>query len=352
MGQTLEKCTHSQGEIHKQLGRLQQRPTRAPAASDVDHTSSTVGDGTSQTPSSSASSCVASDQRGVPTDLSMSRASGARVQNTTRSSERHQHGLSTTQMKSEQMSRPLRSVGFVVGSPEPPPPPPLVPRPGVDVYDLIDDDDLDNTCPTCLESYTVENPRIQAFCGHAFHLSCIYDWLERSPYCAVCARPMMFSERDSPGLDIPERPRRASSDSSWWTQDDTGSAASSASTSERLDIGINHDSAEAPVIQGTVIKSLSERVTELTMDDRLQEGTDFAQSGKEICPVSPDQCPESSASEAIQTIEMRDLIQWDDEATEITPCTTRSGTVTGTGSPAHPSSGAYASERPVEAEVR
>ncbi|KAK1868024.1 hypothetical protein I4F81_010521 [Pyropia yezoensis] len=31
-------------------------------------------------------------------------------------------------------------------------------------------------------------------CGHEFHLACIYEWLERSPYCPVCARRMVFEE--------------------------------------------------------------------------------------------------------------------------------------------------------------
>jgi len=33
-----------------------------------------------------------------------------------------------------------------------------------------------------------------ASCGHAFHLPCIYEWLERSRTCPVCSRAMDFEE--------------------------------------------------------------------------------------------------------------------------------------------------------------
>lgn len=37
------------------------------------------------------------------------------------------------------------------------------------VYNLMDED-AEETCPTCLEPYTEDNPKITAECGHAFHL--------------------------------------------------------------------------------------------------------------------------------------------------------------------------------------
>ncbi|GMN42040.1 hypothetical protein TIFTF001_011263 [Ficus carica] len=43
-------------------------------------------------------------------------------------------------------------------------------------------------CPICLEEYTKENPRIMMKCFHIYHLSCIYEWLERSNLCPVCNR--------------------------------------------------------------------------------------------------------------------------------------------------------------------
>lgn len=56
---------------------------------------------------------------------------------------------------------------------------------------LAEDDDF---CPTCLEVYTVENPKIMTKCQHHFHLSCIYEWLERANTCPVCFRSMNFDE--------------------------------------------------------------------------------------------------------------------------------------------------------------
>lgn len=53
----------------------------------------------------------------------------------------------------------------------------------------------EDVCPTCLEEYTPENPRIILQCSHHFHLSCIYEWMERSELCPVCDKVMVFSER-------------------------------------------------------------------------------------------------------------------------------------------------------------
>ncbi|ONK55146.1 uncharacterized protein A4U43_UnF7090 [Asparagus officinalis] len=52
----------------------------------------------------------------------------------------------------------------------------------------------DAECPTCLEEYTYENPRIVMKCSHHFHLSCIYEWQERSEWCPVCGKVMVFNE--------------------------------------------------------------------------------------------------------------------------------------------------------------
>eukprot|EP00899_Mesostigma_viride_P015375 jgi/Mesvir1/23839/Mv10644-RA.1 len=52
----------------------------------------------------------------------------------------------------------------------------------------------DDCCPTCLEGYTEEDPRIDTRCGHHFHLACIYEWQERSTLCPVCSKEMHFQE--------------------------------------------------------------------------------------------------------------------------------------------------------------
>ncbi|KMZ68408.1 hypothetical protein ZOSMA_23G00630 [Zostera marina] len=54
--------------------------------------------------------------------------------------------------------------------------------------------DEEDVCPTCLEEYTAENPKIVAQCSHHFHLGCIYEWMERSDYCPICGKEMEFCE--------------------------------------------------------------------------------------------------------------------------------------------------------------
>lgn len=59
------------------------------------------------------------------------------------------------------------------------------------IYYYSEDEDV---CPTCLEEYTEENPKIITKCSHHFHLSCIYEWMERSDSCPVCGKVMAFDE--------------------------------------------------------------------------------------------------------------------------------------------------------------
>lgn len=58
-------------------------------------------------------------------------------------------------------------------------------------YSSSEDEDV---CPTCLEEYTPENPKIMTKCSHHFHLGCIYEWMERSENCPVCGKVMDFNE--------------------------------------------------------------------------------------------------------------------------------------------------------------
>lgn len=52
----------------------------------------------------------------------------------------------------------------------------------------------EDVCPTCLDEYTPENPKITTRCSHHFHLGCIYEWLERSESCPMCGKEMEFCE--------------------------------------------------------------------------------------------------------------------------------------------------------------
>ncbi|XWS30869.1 hypothetical protein CRYUN_Cryun23aG0027900 [Craigia yunnanensis] len=59
------------------------------------------------------------------------------------------------------------------------------------IYSSAEEEDF---CPTCLEEYTPENPKIVTKCSHHFHLGCIYEWMERSENCPVCGKVMVFDE--------------------------------------------------------------------------------------------------------------------------------------------------------------
>uniref|UniRef100_A0A5B6YSL9 RING-type E3 ubiquitin transferase n=1 Tax=Davidia involucrata TaxID=16924 RepID=A0A5B6YSL9_DAVIN len=59
------------------------------------------------------------------------------------------------------------------------------------VYPSSEDEDV---CPTCLEEYIPENPKIITQCSHHYHLSCIYEWMERSENCPVCGKLMIFDQ--------------------------------------------------------------------------------------------------------------------------------------------------------------
>ncbi|KAJ7300321.1 hypothetical protein O6H91_Y168300 [Diphasiastrum complanatum] len=52
---------------------------------------------------------------------------------------------------------------------------------------LVEDEDI---CPTCLDVYTEENPKMNTECGHHFHLACILEWMERSKHCPVCDKEL------------------------------------------------------------------------------------------------------------------------------------------------------------------
>nr|GEX73845.1 E3 ubiquitin-protein ligase At3g02290-like [Tanacetum cinerariifolium] len=60
------------------------------------------------------------------------------------------------------------------------------------LYEQTSDDE--DVCPTCLEEYTLENPKIVTKCSHHFHLGCIYEWMERSDTCPMCGKMMEFCE--------------------------------------------------------------------------------------------------------------------------------------------------------------
>ncbi|CAA6662606.1 unnamed protein product [Spirodela intermedia] len=52
----------------------------------------------------------------------------------------------------------------------------------------------EDVCPTCLEEYDADNPRIIPKCQHHFHLSCIFEWMERSATCPICDQLMVINQ--------------------------------------------------------------------------------------------------------------------------------------------------------------
>ncbi|KAA3449421.1 E3 ubiquitin-protein ligase isoform X1 [Gossypium australe] len=54
------------------------------------------------------------------------------------------------------------------------------------VEPVVSTKEEEDVCPTCLEEYDAENPKIITKCEHHFHLACILEWMERSDTCPVC----------------------------------------------------------------------------------------------------------------------------------------------------------------------
>ncbi|XP_062106438.1 E3 ubiquitin-protein ligase At3g02290-like [Humulus lupulus] len=69
-----------------------------------------------------------------------------------------------------------------------------VTKPTTGVGNIYTSSEEEDVCPTCLEEYTPENPKIMTKCSHHFHLGCIYEWMERSESCPVCGKVMVFNE--------------------------------------------------------------------------------------------------------------------------------------------------------------
>ena len=83
------------------------------------------------------------------------------------------------------------SVAAFLPEPEPSPESPDPPgKAGGDELELLSLKARDE-CPICLEPYTSENPAIVTACKHRFHLSCLYEWVERSDTCAMCLSPLV-----------------------------------------------------------------------------------------------------------------------------------------------------------------
>lgn len=117
-----------------------------------------------------------------------------RVEQCSQSSSRERSALRQRCIVEEkQISLSVASQGAATA----PPPPPLVPDSNA-VYNLLEDEQED-VCPTCLETYESDNPKISSKCGHAFHLQCIVAWETRSGsrFCPICAKVMDYAEAET-----------------------------------------------------------------------------------------------------------------------------------------------------------
>lgn len=120
--------------------------------------------------------------------MAQSSSSGSSSSGTSISFMRHEKGLNYSRVN-------FRSTPSEEGSKKGHPETPLMVasdkvKPKVNTIS-VDDEDV---CPICLEEYTSENPRIITKCSHHYHLSCIYEWNERSKTCPVCSKLMVFEE--------------------------------------------------------------------------------------------------------------------------------------------------------------
>lgn len=57
---------------------------------------------------------------------------------------------------------------------------------------VVDQDENNDFCPTCLEVYTGDNPKIWTGCAHHFHLQCILEWQMRKDTCPICETKITF----------------------------------------------------------------------------------------------------------------------------------------------------------------
>lgn len=91
----------------------------------------------------------------------------------------------TSSSLAENIHQPVRARKRLAMSPEKSSTSTVSEEPESRLYDSEEDQ-----CPTCLESYSSDNPKIETKCGHHYHLPCILGWMERSNGCPMCGRTL------------------------------------------------------------------------------------------------------------------------------------------------------------------
>lgn len=62
------------------------------------------------------------------------------------------------------------------------------------------DDDLDDACSICLESFSLHDPSTATTCKHEYHLHCILEWSQRSRECPICWQSLSLKDPASQEL--------------------------------------------------------------------------------------------------------------------------------------------------------
>ncbi|CAI5723990.1 unnamed protein product [Peronospora destructor] len=103
------------------------------------------------------------------------------------SEEKHSMGLMgldadyrpTLLFSPEELSRLLRSYQEVTG--------------------VVDEGQLDLECIMCLDTFCQDNPKVRTLCNCGmnrtnFHMSCLFEWLNREANCPVCRKYLFFED--------------------------------------------------------------------------------------------------------------------------------------------------------------
>jgi hypothetical protein len=54
------------------------------------------------------------------------------------------------------------------------------------IYKKITKKQFDEDCVICLCNYTENKKRVQLYCDHYFHKSCMNEWIKEKPTCPLC----------------------------------------------------------------------------------------------------------------------------------------------------------------------
>ncbi|CAI5726289.1 unnamed protein product [Peronospora effusa] len=64
---------------------------------------------------------------------------------------------------------------------------------------VVDEGQLELECIMCLDTFSQDNPKIRTLCNCGmnrtnFHMSCLFEWLNREANCPVCREYLFFED--------------------------------------------------------------------------------------------------------------------------------------------------------------